>query len=200
MKSPDDTIKVTSWNVNSLGDKFKRRKIHSNINKSLANFFVLLDTRTSLETESEHQKCTKHRMFFNHLRSNARGVTILVKDSCPITDIESTIIFPGNLTKLNFTFKGERFSLGALYAPNEKDINFFKTLFKTQLDTDVDHTIYLGDWNISLSQQMDTNGYLHENNTQNRDFVKSKIIEYDLRDVWRDRNCHQLHLYEKASK
>ena len=130
----------------------------------------------------------KAQNVFNHLRSNARGVTILVKDSCPITDIESTVIFPGNLTQLNFTFKGEKFALGALYAPNEKDINFFKTLFKTQLDTDIDHTIYLGDWNISLSQQMDTQGYLHENNTQNRDFVRNTMTEYDLKDVWRDRN------------
>ena len=152
IKSPDDSIRVTSWNVNSLGDKNKRKKIHSNINKSLANLIVLQDTHTSLETEYDHKKCTKHRVFFNHLKSNARGVTILVKDSCPITDIKSTIIFPGNLTQLNFTFKGERFSLGALYAPNEKDINFFKTLFKTQIDTDIKHTLYLGDWNTSLSQ------------------------------------------------
>merc|ERR1712059_53860 len=67
-------------------------------------------------------------------------------------------------------------------------ILFFKTLFKTQIDTDIQHTLYLGDWNISLSQQLDTQGYLHENNTHNRDFVKNKIIEYDLKDVWRDRN------------
>ena len=35
---------------------------------------------------------------------------------------------------------------------------------------------------------MDTQGYLHENNIQNRDFVKSKMIEHDLKDVWQDRN------------
>ena len=33
---------------------------------------------------------------------------------------------------------------------------------------------------------MDT--YLHENNTQNRDLVRQKIIEYELSDIWRDRN------------
>ena len=104
-------------------------------------------------------------MYFNHLRSNARGVTVLVKDSCPITDIKTTIIFPGNLTKFNFIFKGENFFLGAFYAPNNKEIKIFETLFEAQLDTDADHTIYLGDWNISLSQQMDTHGYLHEHNT-----------------------------------
>ena len=37
---------------------------------------------------------------------------------------------------------------------------------------------------------MDTHGYLHENNTQNRDYVRKKMIEYDLKDIWRDRNPH----------
>ena len=37
---------------------------------------------------------------------------------------------------------------------------------------------------------MDTQGYLHENNTQSRDFVRSKMIKYDLKEVWRDRNPH----------
>ena len=52
----------------------------------------------------------------------------------------------------------------------------------------MDHTLYSGDWNISLSQQMDTDGYLHKNNKHNRDFLKKKMIEHDLKDVWRDRN------------
>ena len=170
-KSPDGTIKITSWNINSLGNKSKRMKIHSNINKSSSNLFVLLDTRTFQQTESDHQKCTPHKMFFNSYASNARGVTILVKDSCPITDIKSTIIVPGNLTKFNFTYKCKKYALAAIYAPNEKNINYFQSLFEAELDTNTDHTLYSGDWNISLSQQMDTDGYLHENNTHNRDFV-----------------------------
>ena len=188
LKSLDDTIKLTSWNVCSLGDKSKRRKIHNNLNKSHSNLFVLLDTRTSLETEKEHQKCTPNKMYFNSYKSNARGVTILVKDSCPITDITSTIIYPGNLIKFNFTYEDEKFSLAALYAPNEKDIKFFETLFEAELDTDIDHTLYAGNWNVSLSKQMDTHGYLHENNTQNRDYIRKKINEYDLKDILRDRN------------
>ena len=78
--------------------------------------------------------------------------------------------------------------MAALYAPNEKDIKFFETLFEAELETDIDHTLYAGDWNVSLSQQMDTHGYLHENNTQNRDCIRIKMIEHDLKDIWRDRN------------
>ena len=37
---------------------------------------------------------------------------------------------------------------------------------------------------------MDTDGYLHENNTHNRDFVRKKMIEHDLKDIWRDKNPH----------
>ena len=69
--------------------------------------------------------------------------------------------------------------------------HFLIFLFKTELETDIDHTLYVGDWNISLSQQLDTQGYLHENNTHNRDYVNRKIIEYELKDVWRDRNPHE---------
>ena len=129
-------------------------------------------------------------MYFNSLRSDARGVTILVKDSCPITNITSTVIIPGNLTKFNFTYKEEKWTIAALYAPNKKDLHFFHTLFESELDPNTDHTLYAGDWNVSLSQQMDTDGYLHENNTQNRDLVRQKMIEYELSDIWHDRNPH----------
>ena len=83
---------------------------------------MLLDTRTSLGTQKDNQKYTSNKMYFNSFKSNARGVTILVKDSCPITDVKSTIIYPGNLTKFNFMYKDEKFTLASLYAPNEKDI------------------------------------------------------------------------------
>ena len=94
--------------------------------------------------------------------------------------------------KFNFKFGNEKFSLAALYTPNEKDIKFFESLFEAELETDINHTLYPGDWNISLSQQLDTQGYLHENNTQNRDYVNNKMIEYELRDVWNDRNPHKI--------
>ena len=57
-----------------------------------------------------------------------------------------------------------------------------------ETDPSIEHTIYTGDWNILLSQQMDTHGYLHENNTHNRDFVKAKMIEHELIDTWRLKN------------
>ena len=65
---------------------------------------------------------------------------------------------------------------------------FFQKMFEMETDPEIEHTLYSGDWNISISQQMDTHRYLHENNTHNCDFVKNKIIEYELNDVWRERN------------
>ena len=127
IKSPDETVKVTSWNICSLGDKKKRRSVHNYINKSQENLIVLLDTQMSSETESEHQRCTKNKMYFNSLKSDATGVTVVVNNSCSITDISATPIFPGNLTKYNITYKDEKFTIAALYTLNEKDINFFKT-------------------------------------------------------------------------
>ena len=84
-------------------------------------------------------------MFFNSLRSNACGVSILIEESCPITNVSTQDIVPGNLTKLNFTYKEETWSIAALYAGNNKDLLFFHTLFEAENDPNVDHTIYAGD-------------------------------------------------------
>ena len=71
-----------------------------------------------------------------------------------------------------------------------KDIPFFQALFEMETDPNTEHTLYTGNWNISLSQQLDTQGYLHENNTHNRDFVKAKMIEHELNDVWKTKKKH----------
>ena len=80
-------------------------------------------------------------MYFNSLKSDLRGVTVVVKNSSPITDISATLIFPGNLTKINFTYREEKFTIAALYAPNKKDMNFFRTLFQNKLDEQDRHII-----------------------------------------------------------
>ena len=79
VKSPDEEVKLTSWNVNSLGDRKKIKIIFNKLNKECSFIVVLLDTRTSSETEHCYQKATKHKLYFNSLRSDARGVTILVR-------------------------------------------------------------------------------------------------------------------------
>jgi hypothetical protein len=67
-------------------------------------------------------------------------------------------------------------------------LEFFHTLFEAELDPNIQHILYAGDWNVSLSQELDTSGYMHENNIQNRDLIKNKMIELQLKDIWRERN------------
>merc|ERR1712239_36733 len=107
-----------------------------------------------------------------------------------ITNITQEIIIPGNLSKLKFTYKEETRAILALYAPNTTNLQFFHTLFEAEHDPNTEHILYAGDWNVSLSQTLDTSGYLHQNNVQNRDLVKSKMTELQLKDIWRDRNPH----------
>merc|ERR1712239_63499 len=107
-----------------------------------------------------------------------------------ITNITQEIIIPGNLSKLKFTYKEETRAILALYAPNTTNLQFFHTLFQAEHDHSSEHVLFAGDWNVSLSQTLDTSGYLHQNNVQNRDFIKSKMTELQLNDIWRDRNPH----------
>ena len=94
--------------------------MHNRINKARTNLAVLLDTRTSQATEVEHQKSTQHKVYFNSFASKTQGVAIIVKDSCPITDIKEKVMISGNLKKFYFTYRCEKYTLTALYAPNEK--------------------------------------------------------------------------------
>ncbi len=50
-KSLDDEVRLTSWNVNSMGDRIKTRNIFNKLNKERSNIFCLVDTRTSKETK-----------------------------------------------------------------------------------------------------------------------------------------------------
>lgn len=60
-----------------------------------------------------------------------------------------------------------------------------KKVFADDLIDDSDHLIYIGDWNVTLTQLLDTSSYLHDNYIKNREFVKEIMTEKERTDVWR---------------
>ena len=44
---------------------------------------------------------------------------------------------------------------------------FFEKVFDDNLTKDSISVLYIGDWNITLNQLLDTSEYLHENNDKN---------------------------------
>ena len=60
-------------------------------------------------------------------------------------------------------------------------------MFYDGQDSNVQHTINVGDYNVAPVHNMDTAGYLHINNTISRQYIRSKMTTNKLTYIWRDR-------------
>ena len=74
-------VRVVSRNINSFGDDRKTDSIFNYMLLNKADVFVLSDTRTGPEDIPRLQKKWKGVCEFNHLKTNARGIAIYLKDS-----------------------------------------------------------------------------------------------------------------------
>ena len=101
-------------------------------------------------------------------------------------------IVPRNLTKILFTYEDQKYVILVLYCPWKDDINFFEKVFDDNLTDDTDLVSYVVDWNISLYQLTDTYGYLHENNVNNREYIKEQMTTKELTDIWHIHNYSKL--------
>ena len=86
------------------------------------NIYILGDTRLNVEDEKPFKKLWGDTAYFNSYCGNRRGITVLIKDGTPITDIEWENVIPGNFSKLSFRLNKQKVLIKCIYAPN-KDSN-----------------------------------------------------------------------------
>ena len=48
---------------------------------------------------------------------------------------------------------------------------------------DYNHIMYTGDYNVALNHELDTSRYLHVNNPQSRQYIKSGMSTNELIDI-----------------
>ncbi len=103
MTTHDQDVTVTAWNINSLSVQSKTVSIFDCADKERSNLWIFIDTWTATDNEVKYQNLTKDKLYFNSFKSNARGIVVLKKDSCPAKDISTSNIIAGSLTKITFT-------------------------------------------------------------------------------------------------
>ena len=162
-------FRILSFNPNSIGKNPKRAQILQAIRKKNANIILFSDTRLSAEIEPLVKAEWGGKVNFASFSSQARGVAIFFTKKLAINIVEDTIYNDksGNFTVLNFTYENSVITLGCIYGPNEDNPDFYQNVVTYQTEIcqqSSDFTIIGGDWNISLSQEMDTYGYTNENN------------------------------------
>jgi exonuclease III len=158
VKFPEITI--ASQNVLSLNVSSKNSKTDLKIlalTKGDSDIIILCDTRLNSRKQSAatHDLIKKFRLkgysFIHNSKTSSRGVALLIKKSVS-WEIHRKIEDPGdNYLIVSITVNNFKFTLGAVYGPNQNDLQFYDALERDILALDNQSVILGGDWNATWS-------------------------------------------------
>ena len=184
-------FKLFSFNPNSIGKNPKRQKILNALKKKIPDILVLSDTRISKDIENLVKSEWGGKCYFSSFSSQARGCAIFFHKNFVAEIIEESVFRhnSGNFLALNFKFENFTITLSCIYGPNEDNPDFYKdVVFKEteKLQATSEFTILAGDWNVSLSHELDTFGYLNEQNKNAKNIILENMTNLGLVDIFRE--------------
>ena len=183
-------LRILSFNPNSIGKNPKRSNIIQAVRKKQANIILFSDTRISADIEPSIKAEWGGMANFASFTSQARGVAVFFTKDLPIEIIENSIYNDksGNFTAMNIKYEDCIITISCIYGPNNDDPSFYEKIVFNETEKcqqTSDYTIMGGDWNISLSQDLDTFGYTSENNINAKNFILSCMENLGLIDIFR---------------
>ena len=183
------SLKIRSFNVNSIGKKQKRQQVFHALKKKQNDIFILVDTRIEKSIENIVKCEWDGPAFFSSFNSQSRGVAILFNKNCPFKLNNLVSDDDGNFLSIDFEYNSKNISLTGIYGPNSDDPSFYTDkVFPIIENSESDFCIIGGDWNFTLNQNLDNYNYLHVNNTGAKNVVNNKIQSENLCDIWRELN------------
>ena len=178
-------VRIISLNTGGLGNQLKRRKIFKEY-RDRCDVLCLQETHCTSEKDNLWQKEWGGLAFFANGTSTARGTAILInrKFYCNVIGVQKDT--HGRFIILNCEIEDTELCIANIYAPNADSPGFFGDLLHI-LDNSTTKRIVIGDFNLVLNTDLDRNDSSF-NNVQAAGFLKEKIEEEYLCDVWRDRH------------
>ena len=88
----------------------------------------------------------------------------MIKDGVEINNVQWQYMIKDNFSKLTFMHKKLTYVVKYIYAPNKdshkenKITIFLQNIFDDTHDSDYDHSITMGDYNVALNHAVDTLG------------------------------------------
>ena len=185
--SSASSFKILSFNANSIGRNPKRQTVFHHLKKKNPDIIIACDTRICKSIENAIREEWGGNCVFNSFSSQARGVAIFIKKNFPVTILDKFCDTNGNILAILLNYEDKRLLLEGLYGPNSDEPAFYSELaFKKILDWAPEYSIFAGDFNLVLDPNIDTKNYLHINNPNAMDELKSKMQTFNLIDIWRE--------------
>ena len=152
-------LSFAAQNVLSLNVSTKNSKTDLKIlavTKNNVDVVILSDTRlnTDKQNASIHDLTKKFLFrgynFIHNSKSSSRGVAILIKKTLDWEIHSKKAHIGDNYLLLDITIMKKRFTLAAVYGPNNDDLQFYDTLERDISSLNNEIIIAGGDWNATL--------------------------------------------------
>ena len=186
-------VKFFSSNIRGLNNAKKRKTFLTSLKKAKHDIVFLQETYSNKDSCEEWQNEWGGRALFAHGSNHSRGVAILFRPGFSFELVKETIDQFGRYIICQIEVNEIILDLVNLYSPNilTEQTKFFKHLDTTFQKLNLTHgsnMIVAGDWNVVLNPVLDKRGGIIDARSTVRNFVKTKFEEYELCDIWRDRN------------
>ena len=184
MSVVSERVKVLSANCQGLRNNQKRADVLRFMKESQASIVCLQDTHL-LESDSQSVKQIWNECYLHGTKTNSRGVAVLFNNNFEYKLLQINKDNKGNYIQLIILCSSIKINLINVYAPNQGDPNFFKTLKVLIEQAEADYDIMCGDFNLVLNPSLDSHNYANVNNPRARTELLTLLNELDMTDAFR---------------
>lgn len=177
---------ISSLNVRGLSSEVKRRETFNWLRNKKYSVYFLQEVHSSKETEKFWLAEWGYRGLFSNLSSSRAGVCILFNNNFPFEILKYFSDPEGRFITVDIKTEDKIITLQNIYAPNNDDRNFFKSVFSNLSTFECEHLILGEDFNLVQNIQKDKKRGNHTTYFKSLEEIEMFKENMDLTDIWRD--------------
>ena len=178
-------VKVLSANCQGLRDKPKRRDVINYFKDLKPSILCLQGTHLTIKEENNLRMLADFECIISGKYTNSRGVAILFNNNFEYKIIHKEIDNDGNYVMVDLDVSSVSLRLINIYAPNIDSPAFFQSIQKLIEESQQDHLIVCGDFNLVLNPELDSFNYVNINNPRSRQCVLEMLQIHNVKDAFR---------------
>ena len=180
-----EQIRILSANCQGLRNKSKRKDVINYLQGLDPNIICLQDTHLVKSEENELRSLSNCECLISGIKSNSRGVAILMMNNFEYKINISKADNDGNMLYVDIDIGSIGMRLINIYAPNADTPQFFQNVKTLIEENTMAYVVLCGDFNLVLDPKLDSSNYVSINNPKSRQMVIQTLDLHNLKDAFR---------------